>query len=389
MQTLKSVFARNNLSKQCIDISTLRQTVSLVDEMAFGSAAFELWSEAKSKRLTMALSEQAVQYQQEAVQKAILLASGQPVLIHHVKQRLRAIQSQMYASVIGAGSGELLTAPLLQLSDKKRWDNGVTLQRTPQNKSARFELDFAMDWTEKYSLDVPVVHWVEEHTNQLWQTWQQSGRNVFAVVSPSTKCWSSANEYTTPSAIAEKLEFYAVNYAKMPLPYQRIFGEPLSGNSFWYAEAPVVLRSRGGKEIKLLLYVFKIVDTRTMQELRTLYVFCSTNPSLVLTPEKVAVWLLQHTESKSFLRYTGRAYHHRPLGNFVKRLGLDQRYLLELAVRFGGTVWELSQYRRLRPVNQLLLVTLGEKSLDDTQFSSSLLKLFRLKAQLGEQKTPC
>lgn len=382
-QMLKQVLALSGLSNQDIEIDVLRQIVGLVDEAAFGAAAFDIWRDSKKKHQLAPLPELVVARQRSAVLDANELAINQPVLIHHIKQRLSALQSQLYASVVGAGGGELIAASLLQLSDKKTWYSNASSKRCLADKSGRFELNYAMDWVEKNSPPSPLVHWVEEHTNQLWQQWQQSGRNVMALVAPSTKCWH-IDGHTTPAAMSKQLEFYALNHSKMSLPYQQILGKALMGVSFWYAQAPIELRSRGGKVVKLLFYAFQIIDTKTMQELKTFYVFCLHNPTMTPTPEQVATWLLQHTESKNALRFIGRAYHHKPIQTFVKQHHLEPEWALELATVFGGAAWELSQYRGLQPVSQLLIGLAGENALKTTQISSSLLKLFNLKDLLQQ-----
>lgn len=98
----------------------------------------------------------------------------------------------------------------------------------------------------------------------------------------------------------------------------------------------------------------------------------------------MATWLLQHTESKNALRFIGRAYHHKPIQTFVKQHHLEPEWALELATVFGGAAWELSQYRGLQPVSQLLIGLAGENALKTTQISSSLLKLFNLKDLLQQ-----
>lgn len=381
---LKQILALSSLSNDEINIDQLRKVAGLVDEAAFASVAFDLWRDSKKKHQLPDLPDFSISQLRNSVLEANELATAQPVQIHHMKQHLSAEQSQLYATVVGAGSGELLAMPLLQLSDKTAWYTNSGLNQRVDPKASRFELQHAIKWVEKNTPPSPRVHWVEEHNNQLWQQWQQDQVNVMALVAPSTRCWH-IDGHSTPAAIAKRLDFYAINYARMPLPFQSVAGIKLSGLSFWYAQAPIELRSRGGEVVRLQLYALQILDTKTMAEVKTFYVFSLLNQGLMSSPEQLAIWLLQHTESKNALRFVGRAYHQKTLQNFAKQYQLDRDMLLELAALFGGAAWELEQYKPLRPVNQLLLQFAGPTALRQAQITSSLLKLFNLKDLLQQQ----
>lgn len=380
---LKQILALSSVSNDDIQIEQLRKVAGLIDETAFGSAAFDLWRDSKKKHQLPDLPDLALTHLRQGVLEANELAASQPVLVHHVRQRLSGEKAQLYTTMVGAGGGKLLSIPLLQLSDKTSWyaNSGVN-QRVDPAKS-RFELTHALNWVEKNAPPSPRIHWVEEYNNQCWRQWQQEDLNVMALVAPSTRCWH-VDGHSTPAAIVKRLEFYALNYAQMPLPYQSIAGVKMSGLSFWYAQTPIELRSRGGKTVRLTLYAFQILDTKTMAEVKTFYAFARLKPELSYSPEQMAIWLLQHTESKNALRFVGRAYHQKPLQNFAKQGQLDKDILLELAALFGGAAWEMDQYKSLRPVNHLLLQFAGPTALRQTQVTSSLLKFFNLKDLLQQ-----
>nr|WP_149026170.1 hypothetical protein [Paenalcaligenes hominis] len=57
------------------------------------------------------------------------------------------------------------------------------------------------------------------------------------MVAPATRCWH-VDGHSTPAAISKNLEFYALNYPKMALPYQLLAGMSGTVVSFWYAQAP-------------------------------------------------------------------------------------------------------------------------------------------------------
>lgn len=380
---LKQILALSSLSSEDMDIELLRQVAGLVDKVAFSSAAFSLWHDSKHKRQLPDLSDFSVVQLRNSALEANELATAQPVLVHHIKQRLSSENAQFYTTVVGAGDGKLLAMPLLQLNDKKSWYTNSGLNQKVDKKDSRFELKHAIEWVENHAPPSPRVHWVEEHNNQLWQQWQQDQLNVMSLVAPSTRCWH-IDGHTTPAAIMKGLDFFALNYAHLTLPYQEIAGVKLSGLSFWYAQTPIELRSRGGGVVSLQLYAFQILNTKTMAEVKTFYVFMRLNKEAQYSPEQMAMWLLQHTESKNVLRFVGRAYHQKTLQNFAKQYQLDRDRLLTLAALFGGAAWELEQYKKLRPVNQLLLQFAGSTALRPAQISSSLLKLFNLKDLLRQ-----
>lgn len=379
---LKQVLALSSLSHSDTDIDYLRSVVGLLDEAAFGSAAFDLWRDSKKQHQLPDLPDFSATRLRNGVLEATELAVAQPVLIHHVKQHLAAEKSQIYASVVGASSGELLAMPLLQLSDKTAWYSNGGLNQRVDPKKSRFELQYAVDWVNKNSPPCSKVHWVEEQTNQLWQQWQADQLEVMALVPPSTRCWH-VDGHSTPAAIVKQLDFYALNHPKMLLPYQWVMGKKMTEMSFWYTQTPVELRIRGAV-VRLQLYALQVLDTKSLTEIKTYYVLSLLDKANKPSPEQMAVWLFQHLESKNLLRFTGRAFHHRTLQTYLKQQQLDRDLGLELAALFGGMAWELEQYKGLKPVAKLLLNLSGQAALKPTQITSSLLKLCQLKDLLQQ-----
>lgn len=378
MHMLKQVLALSNLPSEDVDIDRLRQVAGLVDETAFGSSAFDLWRDSKKKHQLPDLDVLVAERLRQGCLDANELAQSQPIVLHHIKQSLSSEQMQLYATLTGSSSGELTALSLMQLSDKNSWYSNSGLNQRVDPKASRFELSYAMDWVEKNRPPGAVLHWVEEQNNGLWQQWQDAHCNVATLVAPATRCWH-VDGYSTPAAITKNLDFFALNHTKMPLPYQNLLGNKLSHLSYWYAQAPIELRSRGAQVIHLQLYALQILDTKNLAEVKTYYAFTLMDKAVAYSPEQMAVWLLQHTESKQLLRFVGRSYHHKTLQNFVKQQQLQRDMALELAAVFGGAAWELEQYRALQPVNQLLMALAGPNAVRQTQISSSLLKLFNLK----------
>ena len=392
---LKQVLALSGLSNDTIDIDQLRRVAGLIDETVFGSTAFDLWRDSKKRHQLPDCAVFATTQLRNGVLEASDIAAAQPVLFHHLRQRLNSEQAQLYATLVGAGTGELCAAPLLQLTDSYSWyansgiNQKIELENKSKNKnkssSERFELIHAMEWVQKNSPPSLSVHMVEEHNNQLWQQWQQAKHNVMAVVPPSTRCWH-VDGHSTPAAIVKQLDFYALNQRKMALPYQTVLGKGVGELSFWYAKTAIELRGRGAEVVRLQLYALQVLDTETASnEVKTFYAFSLLQPSLAITAEQQAVWLLQHLEAKGLLRFVSRAYHHEVLNQYTQQHQLERDMQLELASVLGGAAWELSQYEGLESVTQLMLSISGEKALRQTQISASLLKMFNLKDLLQQQ----
>lgn len=378
---IKQVLALSSLADENVDV--LRQIVSMMDQHAMSAAAFDFWRETKQNQTWPDLAQWAQNQLRTAVLEASEQAPEAPVLVHHIKQRLTGAQSQLYASVVGANTGQLLALSLLQLSDKKTWyTNSGEHKSAPQ--ASRFELAHAMQWVQDHTPPAQLVHWVEEHNNQLWGQWAQHHTNVMALVAPATRCWH-IDGHTTPAAISKNIELYALNYPKMALPYQLLAGMSGTAVSFWYAQAPIELRTRGGKTQHLTLFILQALDAQTLKEVKTFYSFCLLDRHLQPTPEQLAKWVLQHAETKNLLRAVGRAYHNRPLQNHSKQHQLPAAHALELAALFGATAWELEQYKELASVRRVLEQLIGPNALNQSQIPSSLLKLWNLKDLLQTQ----
>lgn len=376
---LKQLLPLRGFSNQDVNIDQLCMITDLVDKAAFVAAAFNYWQYAQKQSLPLLADTN------KGLSNGTLNSSDeislQTTIFHHIKQRLTAEQAQLYATVVGSNDGKLLNMPLLQLSDNQNWFTNDGLNQPVKTASRRTELKYALSWAEKNNVFNSCVHWVEDHTSQLWQHWQENAMNVMSLVTPATRCWY-LNEPSTPASISKRLDFIALNHTKMPLPYHHIAGMKRKEQSFWYAQAPIQLRARGGKTIHLQLYALKLIDSKNLAELKTYYTFGSLNQNTDVSPEQMGVWLLQHTESKRLLRSMGRAYHHKTLQSFIKQYQLNRKMSLELAALFGGAAWELDQYSTLKPINQLLLALSGKNALQPSQITSSLLKLFSLKQQI-------
>lgn len=382
-QMIKNVLALSSLANENIDV--LRQIVAMLDQCALSSVAFDFWRDTKKKHQLPDLEKWAQGQLRSAVLESLESAPAEPVLVHHIKQRLTGAQSQLYASLVGAAAGELLALSLLQLSDKKTWySNSGHNQSLPQE--ARFELKHAIAWVQKNSPPATLLHWVEEHNNQLWAGWAEKKQNIMALVAPATRCWHIDGN-TTAAALTKGLEFYALNFPKMALPFQQLAGLDIAEVSLWYAQAPIELRARGGKSQHLKLFALQLLNTKTLVEVKTFYSFALLNKDVPATPELLAKWLLQHLESKNLLRYIGRAYHNRPLHTYIKQNELPADYALELAALAGATVWELDQYKSLRSVRRVLEQLIGPAALKQNQATSSLLKLWSLKDLLQTPTT--
>lgn len=375
---LKQALALKGVSNQNVTMEQLCAVTDLTTKAAFTTAAFNYWLNVQGQSSSL-LSDPNVSPDKVLTTKDEI--HFQPVIFHHIKQRLTAEQAQLYVSVIGSSDGKLLDVPLLQLSDHKTWFTNNGLNQQVEVASRRAELQYALAWAEKKDRVDSSVHWVEEHTSQLWQQWQQNAMNVMTLVAPATRCWY-LNQSTTPIAIVKQLDFIALNHTKMPLPYHHIAGVKRKEQSFWYAQTPIQLRARGGQAINLQLYALKLINSKDLTELKTYYTFGSFNQNTAPSAEQIGVWLLQHTESKHLLRLMGRAYHHQTLQNFIKQHQLNTAMALKLSALLGGTSWELDQYQALRPINQLLLALSGKNALQPSQITSSLLKLFSLKQQI-------
>ena len=383
---LQQVLAFSNLSNETVSVDQLRQVASLVDEAAFTSAAFDLWRDSKKKHQLPDVPQRAATQLRDSVLEASSADAAQPVLLHHIKQRLSAEKTQLYALTVGAGTGELLAVPLLQRKAQTVWySNAGINQRINHNSPAtgRFELEHALQWAHENSPPSSTVHWVEEHNQQLWQQWQQKQMSVMSLVAPSTRCWH-IDGHSTAAAIIKQLDFQALHPNKMALPYRHVMARARVEQSFWYAQAPIELRVRGAEVVRLQLYALQSVDAAQLTEIKTYYVFCLLDKNLTNSPEQMASWLLQHLEAKRLLRFVGQAYQHQALGNFVSQQGLERDMSLELAALFGGAAWELEQSEGLQPVNELLLALSGASALRQTQITASLLKLFNLKDLLQQ-----
>lgn len=374
-QMIKQVLALSSLANEDLDV--LRQIVGMLDQCALSSAAFDFWRDTKKKHQLPDLSQWAQDQLRSAVQESTETSPTEPVLVHHIKQRLTGMQSQLYASVVGAATGELLALSLLQLSDKKTWySNSGLNQQTP--KEGRFELEHALDWVQQHAPPATLVHWVEEQNNQLWGQWTEQKHNVMALVAPATKCWH-VNGHSTPAAIVKSLELYALNFPKMGLPFQQLAGHGVTDVSLWYGITPIELRTRGGQTQHLNLFALQLLDAKTLKEVKTYYCFTLLDKNLAAAPEQLAKWLLQHIESKNLLRFVGRAYHNRPLQTYIKQQDLPNDYALELAGLLGAAAWELDQYKNLLSVRRVLEQLVGPSALKQNQVTSSLLKLLSLK----------
>lgn len=359
---IKQVLVKKSLNNPDIPIDQLSLLLSLIDQTAFMTAAYDFWFHSQKQSLPL-LSDLPTNRLLNGTLNDSEKNDSQPVLFHHINQRLIAEQAQLHVIVVGLNKGRLSDIPFLQL-----------------NKSRTEFLD-VLTWAKKIKALDSSVHWVEKPTNQLWQHWQENALNVMSVVAPATRCWYQ-NKLTTPVSIVKKLDFYALNHTKMPLPYQHVASLKRAEQSFWYAQVPIELRGRGGRVINTQLYALKLINSKNLTELKTYYIFVSLNKELDASPEQMAIWLLQHLESKNLLRYVSRAYHHKTLQHFIKRHQLNPEMALKLAGLFGGAAWELEQYATLRPVNQLLLALSGKNALNPSQITSSLLKLFKLKQQI-------
>lgn len=374
-QMIKQILALSSLADENIDV--LRQIVGMLDQCALSSASFDFWRDTKKKHQLPDLPQWAQEQLRSAVLESTEESPQEPVVLHHVRQRLTGIQSQLYASVVGAATGELLALSLLQLSDQKTWyTNSGMNQISP--KESRFELNHALSWVQQYVPPALLVSWVEEHNNQLWAQWAEQKWNVMALVAPATRCWH-INGHTTVAAIAKNIELYALNFPKMALPFQQFAGQDSAEVSLWYGVAPIELRARGAKTQRLNLFVLQLLDAKTLTEVKTYYSFALLDKSLEATPEQQAKWLLQHLESKNLLRFVGRAYHNRPLQTYIKQNELPADYALELAALLGASAWELDQYKKLASVRRVLEQLVGASAVKQNQITSSLLKLWNLK----------
>lgn len=374
-QMIKQVLALSSLADENIEV--LRQIVGMLDQCALSSAAFDFWRDTKKKHQLPDLSQWAQDQLRSAVLESSEASPAEPVLVHHIKQRLTGVQSQLYASVVGAATGELLALSLLQLSDKKTWyTNSGLNQQTP--KDGRFELEHALDWVQQHTPPATLVHWVEEQNNQLWGQWAEQNLNVMALIAPATRCWH-VNGHSTPAAIIKGLELYALNFPKMGLPFQQFAGHGVADVSLWYGITPIELRARGGQTQHLNLFTLQLLDAKTLKEVKTYYCFMRLDKELGAAPEQLAKWLLQHVESKNLLRFVGRAYHSRPLQTYIKQQDLPEDYALELAALLGAAAWELDQYKSLLSVRRVLEQLVGPSALKQNQVTSSLLKLLNLK----------
>ncbi|MEZ2742393.1 flagellar biosynthesis protein FlhF [Paenalcaligenes hominis] len=378
---IKQVLALSHLADENIDV--LRQIISQVDQHAMSATAFDFWRATKPDQARPDLAQWAQNQLRSAVLEATELAPEAPVVMHHIKQRLTGAQSQLYASLVGASTGQLLAMPMLQLSDKKTWYANSGIHKSAP-KTPRFELAHALQWAQDHTPPAQVVHWVEEHNNQWWGQWANTRTNVMAMVAPATRCWH-VDGHSTPAAISKNLEFYALNYPKMALPYQLLAGMSGTAVSFWYAQAPVELRTRGGQTQHVNLFVLQALNAQTLKEVKTFYCFCLLDRQLSSTPEQLAKWVLQHVEAKNLLRAVGRAYHNRPLQTYTKQQQLPMAYGLELAALFGATAWELDQYKELASVRRVLEQLIGPNAVNQSQIPSSLLKLWNLKDLLQAQ----
>lgn len=379
---IKQVLAFSNLSTEETDIERLHHEVGAVDNVAFCSRAYDLWRELNKSSQEVTLAAYAQDRFRDGVLECADLPVQAPLLVHHISQRLTSEKAQLHLSLIGAADGKIVAAPLVQTNSVSHWYSNSGIQQRGTSRSARKPLLHAMQWVQDQKPPKTIVHWVEEPTNQLWQSWQQEQKNVMALVAPSTRCWH-INGYSTPNAIAKQLEFYALNFPKMALPYNQVNSSRVADCSYWYAQTAIELRARSGAPVSLQLFVVQLLDAE-LKEVKTYFAFGLLDKALISNPEQLAVWLLQHTESKQLLRLVGRAYHHKSLQSFAKQNHADKAWLLELAIAFGGAAWELEQYKELLSLDRMLLQLLGPTALNPTQMTSSLLKLCSLKELLQQ-----
>lgn len=376
-QMLQQVLALSSLSNEAVDIEQLRYAAGLVDEAAFASAAFDFWRDSKKKHQLPDLPVRALAQLRDSVLEANTLAAEQPVFLHHIKQRLSAEKAQLYALAVGAGNGELLALPLLQRTDQTAWytNSGIKQRINPNSADfkGRFELLHAMQWVKEHTPPSAMVHWVEEHNTALWQQWQQENTSVMALAAPSMRCWH-IDGHSTPAAIAKQLNFHALNQKKMPL----------SALQYWYAQTAIELRPRGAEVVRLQLFILQCTDVKQPDEVKNHYAIQRIDAGVIVSPEEVAISLLQHIDAKRLLRDVARAEAHAALNSFMQQHSLDEEMGLELAALLGGAAWELEQVAVLDAVKALLLALSGDKALRQTQITASLLKLFNLKELLQQ-----
>lgn len=379
---IKHVLSFTNVSTDDSELEQLCQCVSLLDSAVLSARAFDLWRDSQKSDLLPALDELAANQFKNGLLDCSKQNPLSPVLMHHVNQRLSSENAQLFISAMGADDGRIVGAPLVQTRTANHWYSNSGLSQRAPSRASRKPLHYAMHWTKEQKAKRPVIHWVQEPTNELWQHWQKEKQLVMSLVAPSTRCWY-AGSYTNPNAIAKQLDFYALNLPKMALPYRQVNASRVSDFSYWYAHTPIELRTRSGPAVQLQLFIVQLLDAE-LKEVKTYFSFCLIDQKMSFSPEQMAVWLLQHTESKQFLRLVGRAYHHKTLRSFAKKHYEDKNWLLELACLFGGAAWEIEQYERLVPLARLMLQIGGANALNTTQLSSSLLKLFTLKELLQQ-----
>jgi len=180
---------------------------------------------------------------------------------------------------------------------------------------------------------------------------------------------------TSVQALAKTLPHHPVADPDYLFALSEVAGGPSVERVLWVAATPVSIATRGQAPLELGMISARVVDRASGKVLRNII---GLHPSLDMSAEKLAAWLVIKAESREALRHVATAW------SLLSANGnADVQHKALVSAQAGMAAWQL----RLNPLaergRQVAGSMLGRKSVAPATATAGLFKLFALKEMMS------
>lgn len=376
LQALPRLLSMTGGAASQLTTDDLRAASEFIDELACTSEAFDLWR-AHASRDSKAFSlEAAVRHALRVVQNQWSDSGQQHLLAVHDDMALRVAGEtpvQMRATLVLDALGTPLSSPMQQLVLPAGWLSSCGVSQ-PQPPSARAALLHQLDWLGQQAADLPIVHLIAGGSPTLWRELAEGEQQWLAHVPAITRIHMEDGG-TSVQALAKTLPHHPVADPDYLFALSEVAGGPSVERALWVAATPVSIATRGQAPLELGMISARVVDRASGKVLRNII---GLHPSLDMSAEKLAAWLVIKAESREALRHVATAW------SLLSGNGnADVQHKALVSAQAGMAAWQL----RLNPLaergRQVAGSMLGRKSVAPATATAGLFKLFALKEMMS------